>query len=265
MPGTYTVVASFPGTADYVAIQSAPVTFTIGQGTRLGQRDHLGRLGRLRAVRHLRRHGGRGGAPPTGTVTFFDGGTTLGTAALDGSGTATLTTSTLLGPGLFDHRQLRRRRQLPPRRQPRSGSATVSVARAARDRAGAAAGLQEEEGGALGLKAEVQPLAPGAGVPTGTVIFEIQAKRKKKVTEKVLGTAMLDDGSATLTVKPTACSRSPSPSSTAAMRTSRRATITPPLLTHSALKSLARPMLAPSSPAAALAESLSPEGSEAVL
>ena len=31
--GTYTVVASFAGTADYSAVQSAPVAFTIGQGT----------------------------------------------------------------------------------------------------------------------------------------------------------------------------------------------------------------------------------------
>ena len=40
----------------------------------------------------------------------------------------------------------------------------------------------------LGLKAEVQPMAPGGGVPTGAVTFEIQVKSKKKVTEKVLGT-----------------------------------------------------------------------------
>jgi methionine-rich copper-binding protein CopC len=32
-PGTYTVVASFPGNADYSAAQSAPITFTIAQGT----------------------------------------------------------------------------------------------------------------------------------------------------------------------------------------------------------------------------------------
>jgi large repetitive protein len=38
------------------------------------------------------------GASPSGTVTFMDGGTTLGTVALTGSGAAVLTTSTLL-PG----------------------------------------------------------------------------------------------------------------------------------------------------------------------
>ena len=32
--GTYTVVAEFPGSADYVAAQSAPVSFTITKGRR---------------------------------------------------------------------------------------------------------------------------------------------------------------------------------------------------------------------------------------
>ena len=54
----------------------------------------------------------------------------------------------------------------------------------------------------LGLKAEVQPIAPGAGVPTGAVTFEVQKKTRKKVTEQVLGTVALSGGSATLAVKP---------------------------------------------------------------
>ena len=58
VPGTYTVVASFPGTADYVAIQSAPVTFSHRQGDPCLRRvDPVGRLGGLRAVGHLRRDG----------------------------------------------------------------------------------------------------------------------------------------------------------------------------------------------------------------
>ena len=42
-PGTYTVVASFPGSADYTATQSSPLTFTIGQGAAVGVVDALGR------------------------------------------------------------------------------------------------------------------------------------------------------------------------------------------------------------------------------
>jgi sugar lactone lactonase YvrE len=54
----------------------------------------------------------------------------------------------------------------------------------------------------LGLTAEVQPIPPGVGEPTGTVTFKAQKKTRKKVTEQVLGTIPLSGGSATLTVKP---------------------------------------------------------------
>jgi hypothetical protein len=46
----------------------------------------------------------------------------------------------------------------------------------------------------LNLTAEVEPLAPGGGVPTGTVSFMMKKKR--------LGTAILSGGQATLAVKP---------------------------------------------------------------
>ena len=96
----------------------------------------------------------------------------------------------------------------------------------------------------LGLKAEVQPTAPGAGVPTGTVTFEIQMKKKKKVTEKVLGTATLSGGSATLSVKPKSVLKKSITIVYAGDANFTSSTITPPSLTQSALKSLARPMLA---------------------
>jgi hypothetical protein len=44
------------------------------------------------------------------------------------------------------------------------------------------------------LTAEIQPAAPGAGVPTGIVTLEAKKKR--------LETAALSDGSATLSVRP---------------------------------------------------------------
>jgi hypothetical protein len=51
----------------------------------------------------------------------------------------------------------------------------------------------------LSLEAEVEPVTGGAGVPTGTVIFELLQKHKKP---KVLGTARLSGGTATLSVRP---------------------------------------------------------------
>ena len=107
-PGTYTVVASFPGSADYTATRSAPVTFTITPAA----------------------------------------------------------TQVVLVP------------------QPV---------------------LKIKEVIALGLEAVIQPMAPGAGVPTGTVTFETIVKgkgKKAKATAKVLGTVALSGGSVVLTVKP---------------------------------------------------------------
>ena len=48
---------------------------------------------------------------PTGTVTFLDGGTSIGTGSLNASGQATLTTSSLAVRTAHDHRPLRRRQQ----------------------------------------------------------------------------------------------------------------------------------------------------------
>jgi hypothetical protein len=109
-PGTYTVVAVFPGSTDYTAVQSSPVTFSI-----------------------------------------------------TGSASRAATEVVLAPEPVF-----KKKHKL------------VS----------------------LGLKAEVQPIPPGAGVPTGTMTFEVQKRTRKKVTEQVLGTVTLSGGSATLTVKP---------------------------------------------------------------
>ena len=96
-PGTYTVVADFPGDADYAAVRSSPIAFTItpasatialassGGWTVYGQPVTF--VATVAAV--------AAGATPGGTVSFSDGGTLLGTVPLDGSGRATLTTSAL--------------------------------------------------------------------------------------------------------------------------------------------------------------------------
>ncbi len=53
-----------------------------------------------------------GSGTPTGTVTFDDGMTTLGTGTLDGSGVATFSTSALAAEQPFHQRRVRRRHQL---------------------------------------------------------------------------------------------------------------------------------------------------------
>jgi len=51
------------------------------------------------------------------------------------------------------------------------------------------------------LTAEINPLAPGGGVPTGEVTFEVVTTIKKKVKVTTLGTAAVSGGEATLTLK----------------------------------------------------------------
>ncbi len=92
--GTYTVVARFAGTANYLGVQSAPVTFTISAGAAtiaLSSSTASAVYGQaITFVANV-----VAAATPNGTVTFFDNGTTLATVALDGSDAATLTTSAL--------------------------------------------------------------------------------------------------------------------------------------------------------------------------
>ena len=104
------------------------------------------------------------GSTPTGAVTFTDGGTTLGTGTLDGSGKATLTTSALaVGAhalaaaygGDADHAAA-------------SGSAALTVGKAATSLALAAAPVL---GQAVTLTATLTVTAPGAGTPSGAVTF----------------------------------------------------------------------------------------------
>jgi hypothetical protein len=54
------------------------------------------------------------------------------------------------------------------------------------------------------LAAEIEPVAPGVGVPTGQVTFEFVKKHGKKTQVKTLGSAAVTGGAATVTFKPNA-------------------------------------------------------------
>jgi hypothetical protein len=217
-PGTYTVVASFPGSTDYAPVASAPVTFTITRATsdwRLGspgadsesssegpvviptvygQPINLGAAGSTVIP--------GGGSSGVATVTFSDDGTVLGTVTLHGEYTASLTTpalsvgahtitATFSGDDLY---------------QPAtSNTIDVTVAPAATQVVVTTRLLShKKERASVGLAVAVVPIAPGSGVPTGTVIFEATApgKGKKAGTRtRVLGTAALASGEATLKIQ----------------------------------------------------------------
>ncbi len=94
-PGTYTVVAAFAGDANYQAVVSAPVTFTIGQGAATLALSSTSGSSIYGETVSLIATVGTGGGTPGGTVTFYDGDTPLATVTVHGTGTATLTTSDL--------------------------------------------------------------------------------------------------------------------------------------------------------------------------
>jgi parallel beta-helix repeat protein len=197
--GTYTVVAAFPGTADYSPIQSAPVTFTIAPATptiALGESGGSAVYGQSVT---LAATVAAAGDTPGGSVTFLDGTTPLATVPLDRTGKATLTVS---GLAVGTHSFFAAYSGDTDDRGVQSGPMSVTVSRAATEiEVVSQSVLKKKKVVSLGLKAVIRPLAPGVGIPTGLVTFEVRSKVRKKVTEKVLGTAMLGDGAASLTVK----------------------------------------------------------------
>jgi Bacterial Ig-like domain (group 3) len=205
--GTYTVVANYPGSEDYTPAQSKPATFSISQqGTvttsvtpavsliASGSATVYGQS--ITFVATV----GSGAGVAGGSVTFADGATALATVPVNGSGQATLTTTTLAvgphsvsatysGAGEFNGSQ--------------SGTAPESVTRDVTSiMLVPHPTLKKKKLKAAGLAAEIEPAAPGGGVPTGVVTFELIQKHRKKTKVKTLGTAALTGGEVTLTFKP---------------------------------------------------------------
>ncbi len=80
-------------------------------------------------------------------------------------------------------------------------------------------------------------MAPGGGVPTGTVTFEFVKKQGKKVKVTKLGTAELSGGAATLTFKPTKVLNQPLLIVYSGDRDFLASTMSPPRLTKSEVAS----------------------------
>ncbi len=193
--GTYTVVAAFPGSTDFAATQSSPISFTIAQApstvvlTSSGNLAVFGQPIILMATV-------TGPGTPAGSVLFTDGGTTLATVPLDASGRASITTSALgMGSNPIVATYSGNNNLLAAT----SSSTLVSVTKAdTRVILVPRAVNKRKKVASLSLDAEVQPLPPGAGVPSGTVTFEVRQKKKLKVISIV----PLNSGSATVSVKP---------------------------------------------------------------
>jgi len=198
-PGTYTVVAAFPGSVDYLAILSTPLTFTIGQArATLALTSSCGSAVYGQPVSFLATVGAVA-ATPGGTVTFSEGTTRLATVPLAGSGTAMFTTSTLsVGAHSIITSYSGNADFLGVQSAPYSeiiaqtGTELILVESPA---------FSKKKLISVSLTAAIKPLAPGGGVPTGVVTFEVVTTIKKKTRVTKLGTAAVSGGVATLTLK----------------------------------------------------------------
>ena len=230
--GSYTVVVDFPGSTDYAAAQSTPVPFTIGQtGTAVALNASVASAIFGEPITFIVTVTAAG--IPSGTVTFFNGATPLGTVALDRSGHAMLTVANL-SPG--SHAITASYSGDTNYLDGTSGSATESVTRS-----GAQLILvrhpvfKRKRLVSVGLTAVVAPVSPGAGIPTGKVTFLVR--------KKTLGAMVLRGGQTTLTLKANSVLNKAITVIFSGDDGFQPSQSTTPASTRSSLKSLARPML----------------------
>ena len=240
--GTYTVVASFPATADYAAAQLTPTPFVIARGgstialTSSGGSAVYGQTVTFVATVSS------GAGTPGGTVTFSDGATPIATVPIDGSGHAMLTTTSL---ALGSHAITATYSGNTNFVGVQSGTSSESVARTSTQVVFMPHPvLKKKKVISVILTAEVQPQSPGGGVPSGSVTFELVKKTRKKVKVTRLGTAAVDGGVAMLTVKTKKVLNKPITIIYSGDTNDTASTLTPPALTNQVLERLARPMVA---------------------
>ena len=130
-----------------------------------------------------------GGGTPTGTVTFKDGSTTLGSGIVDGTGHATTTTSNL---ALASHSVTAVYGGSTTFNTSTSSALTQTVNSDATNTALASSLNPSVHNQTVTFTATVTAAAPGTAIPTGTVTF--------KDGSRTLGTASLSAGSARFSI-----------------------------------------------------------------
>jgi hypothetical protein len=126
---------------------------------------------------------------PTGTVTFKDGSTVLATLTLGASGTATYTSSALT---VGAHSLVATFNGSSSYTSSPSSSLAFAVAQATTTTALAGSTSSPAAGQLVTLTATIAPVAPGAGAPTGMVVFHDGSN--------VIGSAAVSGGQASITV-----------------------------------------------------------------
>ena len=180
-----------------------------------------------------------GAGTPTGTVSFFDGATAVGTAPVDGAGQATMTASGLpVGADSITADYSGDSNFMSATSAP----ASVTVARAATQIVLMPQPVLANKNKlvSIGLDATVKPVAPGGGIPMGTVTFLVKQKKKMKT----LGTVTLVGGEATLTLKAGRVLHKAITLVYSGDADETASTATPRVVTRNSLVSLNRPMVA---------------------
>ena len=178
--GTYTVEAAYAGSADYVGVRSAPVTFTIkpasatpGTAT-IALTVSSGSAVFGQAITLVATVGGQDS--PSGTVTFLDGATVLATVPL-AAGTATLTTSAM---ALGSHAISATFSGDAGMTGAQSAPTSISVAQSATSVVVVPHPvLKKKKLKSEVLTADINPTAPGGGVPTGMVTLRAVDQEKE--------------------------------------------------------------------------------------
>jgi hypothetical protein len=131
-----------------------------------------------------------GATTPTGTVTFMDGTTTLGTATLDSSGQASLFTTALPGG---NNQTITATYNSDANFMGSSGNtgATQSVTSASTSTALAASIGPSVTGESVTFTATVGAVSPGAGTPTGSVKFQVNGGTGTPVALDAKGQAVI--------------------------------------------------------------------------
>ena len=189
--GTHTITASYAGDANFIAT-SGNVTETVNQDTTtmvVSASANQSVYSQPVTFTATVAAAPSGAGTPTGTVTFSDDGTLLGTGSLDANGNATFSTDTLATgthtitvsyTGDADFTAT-------------SGSVTQTVNQDATTMAVSASANPSVYSQPVTFTANVAATPPGAGTPAGTVTFSDDGT--------LLGTVNLDDnGNATFSI-----------------------------------------------------------------
>ncbi len=205
--GTYTVVASFPGDDNY-NLASESMTFTISPATPVIQLSSSSTAAIYGQPVTLVATVTSSVGVPTGSVTFFADGSPLGTVSVNGSGQAELTTTEIPSGSQSIAASFISSANFGSAQSPNFASVqsspllepVMSVPTSIAFTPGGA--FKKKKLTMATLTARIVPRVSESAFPTGNVIFEIVTTKKKKTTTKILGTAALIRGAATISLSP---------------------------------------------------------------